>query len=69
MGSFLLYTSIAGLMGHFSGHLAISANQHSRHLLFVLDSLDTFQMASESFCNQIYHLMSTGSQVTWVNVG
>jgi len=56
-------------MGHFSGHLAISANQHSRHLLFVLDSLDTFQMASESFCNQIYHLMSTGSQVTWVNVG
>ena len=56
-------------MGHFSGHLAISANQGSRHILVVLDSLDTFQMASESFCNQIYHSMSTGSQIRGVNVG
>ena len=63
-------TSIAGLMGHFRGHLAISGNQgSSRHILGVLDSLDTFQMTVESFCNQIYHPKSTCSQIRRVNVG
>ena len=62
-------TSIAGLMGHFRGHLAISGNQSSRHILGVLDSLDTLQMTVESFCNQIYYPKSTGSQIRRVNVG
>jgi len=62
-------TSIAGLMGHFRGHLAISSNQGSRHILGVLDTSDTSQMTLESFCNQTYHPKSTGSQIRGVNVG
>ena len=56
-------------MGHFRGHLAISGNQGSRHILGVLDSLDTSQMTLESFSNQTYHSKSTGSQIRGVNVG
>ena len=54
--------------GSVLGTLAISASQGSKHILVVLDSLDRFQMAPGSFCNQIYHSMSTGSQIRAVNV-